>query len=246
LNKNKNPEVTHVILQLINHLVENDPKLQERSCLVGILLQMIKYTEPEFPRNIRVEAAYYIGNLIRDNSRLKFFISSGGLKALVHLLDLNYKENNDIIHVALDSLVWIFDTSILSKQDLSRILCKCGAFQRLVLLLQNFYSSKEEIGDQGYLQKIGNLLISFAECEDSKILQRECDDKTLLVLQLYIKKFTKEPEMFEKIIRIIEILAQNPIILERLERNGLVSVILDRISEMRDQNMNENILKNLF
>jgi len=114
------------------------------------------------------------------------------------------------------------------------------------LLLQNFYTNKEEIGDQGSLQKIGNLLISFAECEDSNILQRECDDKTLLVLQLYIKKFTKEPEMFEKIIRIIEILAQNPIILERLERNGLVSVILDRISEMRDQNMNENILKNLF
>ena len=248
LEQSEIPVVTHVTLQLINQIIENDPHLQEQSCIFGILPYMIKYTQAEYPRYVRVEAAYYLGQLARGITTLQIFIASGGFKALVELLDLNYEENKDLICLAIDSLIWIFDMNILLTQHLCRILFKLGIFQRLVLLIGNLYTDKDENAHQ-YLFKALNLMVSFAKCEDSNIRQLMCEDEILLVLQIYLKNFAPTPPILCKVVRIIRFISSEPSILNKLELIGILPIILDltskAIANSKSINENEEILIDL-
>ena len=230
LEQSDMPNVIHPTLQLINQIIEDDQNFQEQSCIFGILPYMIKYTQAEHPREVRVEAAYYLGQLAYSGctTTLRIFIASGGFKALVELLDLNYEENKDLICVAIDSLFIIFGTKILEVPHLCRILFKLGIFQRLVLLIGNLYTDRDE-NTYEHLIKALNLMVNFAKCEDSNIRQLMCEDGILLVLQIYLRKFAPKPSILGEVVKIIRYISSEPSILNKLEIIGILPMILDLI-----------------
>ena len=221
--------LVHATLQLINQIIEGDAKLQEQSCYFGLLPYMIKFTQAEYAREVRVEAAYYLGQLAYSSSMtLQIFIASGGFKALVELLDLNYDENKDLICLAVDSLVLIFDMKVLSTQHLCKILFKMGIYQRLVMIIDDLYKDNDEAMSQ-YLFKALNLMINFAKCEDSNIRQLLCKDDILQVLQIYLKKFEEKAHVVCKVIKIVRFISSEHTSLNKLESIGILPSIIKLI-----------------
>jgi len=113
--ENLNTMVLHASLQLINQMIDGDSKLLEHSYLFGILPYMLKFSNCEYPKEIRMEAAYFIGQMFYSSkSSLEILIASGGFGALNEFLDVNYKDNKDLICLSIDCLVIIFDMKTLS------------------------------------------------------------------------------------------------------------------------------------
>ena len=53
--------VVHAVLQLINQIVESDGKVLHHTCLFGVLPYVLRFSSCDYPKEIRVEAAYFIG-----------------------------------------------------------------------------------------------------------------------------------------------------------------------------------------
>ena len=56
-----NSSLAHAVLQQVNLLVENNPQIQEKACLMGLLPLILKYGGAEYARELRIEVAYFIG-----------------------------------------------------------------------------------------------------------------------------------------------------------------------------------------
>ena len=107
---------------------------------------MLKFSSSEYPKEIRVEAAYFIGQMFYSSlTTLQILISSGGFEALSEFLDFNYIENKDLICLSIDCLRIIFDLKLLSSPNLCKILTKYHILHRLVLVIDQINLDEEDI-----------------------------------------------------------------------------------------------------
>jgi len=59
---------------------------------------ILQFSEQNYDKEIRKEAAYFIGQIISSKQTiLKSLIISGGLKAITNLFDCEYFQNKDLI-----------------------------------------------------------------------------------------------------------------------------------------------------
>jgi len=74
------------------------------------------------------------------------FISNQGLQILIEFLNLNYDENKDLIMLAVDSVLVIYDDQTnlqIPAEDLSVILTRMGLLENLVQVLPKLVSNTE-------------------------------------------------------------------------------------------------------
>lgn len=70
---------------------------------MGITKDILKFTKSQFTKEIRIEAAYYLGQMAYNSiTTLSIFISAGGCEALSDLLDLDFHKNKDLICLSVD------------------------------------------------------------------------------------------------------------------------------------------------
>ena len=99
-----------VVLNFINCLIENDAKIQIQVCQSGIIPKVASFLSPEFPKEVRLEAAYFIGQIGHScQTTLQMLLSSGGLGYLVELFDFEGENTQDLIFLGLDSVLLLFD-----------------------------------------------------------------------------------------------------------------------------------------
>jgi hypothetical protein len=90
--------------------------MHEIACLFGALQYAITISSVDFPKEIRTESAFFIGQMVCSTQhQLQVLLSAGGLEALVDFLDVDVENNQDLIFLSLDSLSIIFQQSLLSK-----------------------------------------------------------------------------------------------------------------------------------
>ena len=64
------------------------------------------------PRELKVEVAYFIGKVYQcSREALAMLVASQALIIFVDFLDLNFDDNKDLIMIAIDSFLVLFDTS---------------------------------------------------------------------------------------------------------------------------------------
>lgn len=89
-------------LQLLSQLCEEDIKFQERICVIGLLPLALRYTGEEYSKDIRVEAAYILGQFCHSSPDIKkLFFASGGIESIPKIIDLDYLNNKDLVHVGI-------------------------------------------------------------------------------------------------------------------------------------------------
>ena len=239
-----NTIVLHAILQVINQIIESDTKLLETSYLFGILPYMLKFSHSEFPKEIRMESAYFVGQMFysSENSH-KILVACGGLAALNEFLDINYSENKELISLSIDCLYILFEIKTLGILNLCKILSKYHIIQRLLLIIDQISLDKEEEMIK-YLVKALVIITHFAKCEDKKLKTLFCDDNIIQLLRIFLINFQNKPVIQAMIIKIFKILAFEPMMLSILENNSILQTVLNLIPVYNNNSLDrENFLK---
>lgn len=229
--ENLNTMVLHAALQLINQMIDGDSKLLEHSYLFGILPYMLKFSNCEYPKDIRVEAAYFIGQMFYSNkSSLEILIASGGFGALNEFLDVNYKDNKDLICLSIDCLVIIFEMKTLSVLNICKILSKFNIIQRLLLIIDQINSDEEDPNMLKYLVKALELILNFAKCDDKKIKLLLCESEILHFFKIFLSVFQNKQAIQSIVIKIFRFISFEPMTLNSLENLGLIPISLSLLA----------------
>ena len=248
--ENLNTMVLHASLQLINQMIDGDSKLLEHSYLFGILPYMLKFSNCEYPKEIRVEAAYFVGQMFYSSKNsLEILIASGGLGALNEFLDVNYKDNKDLICLSIDCLVIIFDMKTLSILNICKILSKFNILQRLLLIIDQINSDEEDSNMLKYMLKAIDIIMNFAKCDDRKIKLLLCENEILQFLKIFLQIFQTKPAFQANIIKIFRFISFEPMTLNALENLGMIPFSLNLLSMYLSLETEEtllDILKILF
>jgi hypothetical protein len=147
----------HLSLRLINQLCESNGDYKLQLCILGILPLSLKFVGEEYPRELRVEAAFLVGQLCHSSAFIrKLFLSGGGLECIPKLIDTEYDNNKDLVLLGIDSMIILLDDNC---DDFFRDWANCGVIRRLVICIDNIFQAGES---EIYLGKICDLLLAFA------------------------------------------------------------------------------------
>ncbi|KAG5241598.1 MAP3K epsilon protein [Salix suchowensis] len=120
------------VLQLINQIVKDNTDFQENACLVGLIPVVMSFAGPDRPREVRMEAAYFLQQLCQSSSlTLQMFIACRGIPILVGFLEADHAK--DMVHLAIDGMWQVFKLQRSTpRNDFCRIAAKNGILFRLV------------------------------------------------------------------------------------------------------------------
>lgn len=122
------------ILQLINQIVKDNSDFQENACLVGLIPVVMGFAVPDRPREVRMEAAYFLQHLCQSSSlTLQMFIACRGIPVLVGFLEADYAKYREMVHLAIDGMWQVFKLQRSTpRNDFCRIAAKNGILLRLI------------------------------------------------------------------------------------------------------------------
>ena len=144
-------------LRLLNQMSESNDDYKLQICVLGLLPLVLKYVGEEYPRELRVESAYLVGQLCHSSPLIrKLFLSGGGLECIPKLIDSEYDNNKDLVLLGIDSMLVLLDND---GDDFFRVWATCGVIERLVITIDNIFQAGES---EMYLGKLCDLLLLFA------------------------------------------------------------------------------------
>ena len=148
----------HICLQLINEICTDSVKVKESICLLGLPQIIMHYVGEEWPREIRIEAGYFLGQLYDTDETLKLIMSAGTLEVLPKLLDTEYDENKDLITVGLDCIFKVIDLDI-KFEECFKIWASNRTIERLAIILIRVLNDPNE---SGLITKVAYLFLNFS------------------------------------------------------------------------------------
>ena len=89
-------------------------EIKENLCLVGGIPAIMKFASKEYPKDVRLETARFIKQMCETSTlTLQMFIACRGLPLLVENLQTsNYRENRELVHVAIDGIMSVFQLQV--------------------------------------------------------------------------------------------------------------------------------------
>ncbi|CAI0443898.1 unnamed protein product [Linum tenue] len=122
------------VLQLINQIVKDNTDFQENACLVGLIPVVMSFSGPDRPREVRMEAAYFLQQLCQSSFlTLQMFIACRGIPVLVGFLEADYAKFREMVHLAIDGMWQVFKLQRSTpRNDFCRIAAKNGILLRLI------------------------------------------------------------------------------------------------------------------
>ncbi|KAK3004275.1 hypothetical protein RJ639_019880 [Escallonia herrerae] len=122
------------VLQVLNQIIKDKSEFQENACLVGLIPVVMGFAVPDRPREVRMEAAYFLQQLCHSSSStLQMFIACRGIPILVGFLEADYAKFREMVHLAIDGMWQVFKLQRSTpRNDFCRIAAKNGILLRLI------------------------------------------------------------------------------------------------------------------
>ena len=163
--------VLHLSLQILNLLCENNSEAQEKICSIGLAQKALSFVGEEYPRELRVEAAYLAGQLCHSTEFVsKLFMCSGGLEAVPKLLDSNFPENKDLLVLGIDCMLTLME----HDEELVLVWGKSEILYRVAVSIMN-------LANHEYLYKACEILLAFVK-GPKHVQAKVCELENLSVL----------------------------------------------------------------
>ncbi|OVA12108.1 Armadillo [Macleaya cordata] len=127
------------VLQIINEIIKDNTDIQENACLVGLIPIVMSFAIPDRPREVRMQAAYFLQQLCQSSSlTLQMFIACRGIPVLVGFLEADYAKYREMVHLAVDGMWQVFMLQRSTpRNDFCRIAAKNGILIRLINTLHS-------------------------------------------------------------------------------------------------------------
>ncbi|GMJ05542.1 mitogen-activated protein kinase kinase kinase 7, MAP3K EPSILON PROTEIN KINASE, partial [Hibiscus trionum] len=174
--------VTCSVLQLINHIVKENTDFQENACLVGFIPLVMSFAGPDRPREIRMEAAYFLQQLCHSSSlTLQMFIACRGIPVLVGFLEADYAKYREMVHLAIDGMWQVFKLQRSTpRNDFCRIAAKNGILLRLINTLYSLNEATRLVDGSVQRQHSGRLDSSYPLLAQNEIPVSVTDQSDIL------------------------------------------------------------------
>lgn len=186
----------------------------------GTVPYIVRFASPEFPREIRMEASFFVIQLFfSSKTAVRLFISAGGIFSLPKFLDLNMRPDKDMNFMAIDCLNLLIQCKLILHADLLSILMKLGIPERIVVLIDSLVHEREEPMDYVFLLKAMDIMIALA-FGPPDIQEKMCDSEILPLLFNASKHFNMQ--CLFGLCTFLRGIARNPSLLNHLENVGII------------------------
>ncbi|KAK4057771.1 Protein kinase of the Mitotic Exit Network [Microbotryomycetes sp. JL221] len=222
----RNRDVLGVLLRIVN--VSRDAL--ERFCLGGGCPTIAEFASSRYSREIRLEAALFIGSMCRTSPlTLQTFVSCRGLRTLVELMDENYHERKDLVWMAVDGMSRVFEMQgPTARTDLSRIFIQDGLLPPLSSALLSVAADEDDLAESAKA-KIVEILHLFSQ-SDAKIKEKIASRPIVLKLIKAIPLLNDG--LLVQLVKTIKNLSMTPAALDGLQNaDGIAALVrlLDRV-----------------
>ncbi|GAA5843686.1 hypothetical protein JCM5353_001293 [Sporobolomyces roseus] len=221
-------EILSILLRIVNLIVGSDPGELEKLALVGGCPVVLSFASKRYSREIRLEAALFIGSMCRASLlTLQTLISCRGLRTLVDMMDESYNENKDLVWMAVDGISRVFESNgPTPRNDFCRILAQEGLLEPLTSALIGVCGDDDDLAESAKA-KIVNILLLFAQ-SDHKV-------KEALVTRSNALRIIKavsllEPELLALLLKTIKNLSMLPAALDVLQNANCIETLVDVLS----------------
>ncbi|XP_020088116.1 MAP3K epsilon protein kinase 1-like isoform X1 [Ananas comosus] len=147
------------VLQIINHIIKDNPSFQENACLVGLIPVIMNFAVPDRSREVRMQAAFFVQQLCQSSTlTLQMFIACRGIPVLVGFLEPDYAKYREMVHLAIDGMWQVFKLQYSSlRNDFCRIAAKNGILLRLVNTLHSLNEATRLVSGSAQRPRSGSL-----------------------------------------------------------------------------------------
>ncbi|GAA6064463.1 hypothetical protein JCM10212_002126 [Sporobolomyces blumeae] len=227
----KSRESLSILLRIVNIIVGCDAATLEKIALVGGCPVVTAFASKRYSREIRLEAALFIGSMCRTSLlTLQMFISCRGLKTLVDMLDDGYEEGKDLVWMAVDGISRVFEMSgPIPRNDFCRILAHEGVLEPLSSALLSVCGDPDDLAESAKA-KIVNILLLFAQ-SDHKV--KELMTSRATTLRLMKAAGLLEPDLLAILLKTIKNLSMLPTSLDTLQNASAIELLVRVLGEKR-------------
>ncbi|GAA5845101.1 hypothetical protein JCM9279_005433 [Rhodotorula babjevae] len=222
-------EVISVLLRVVNLIVGSDSSTLEKVALIGGCPVVVGFASRRFSREIRLEAALFIGAMCRTSLlTLQMFVSCQGLRTLVEMLDEDYEESKDLIWMAVDGVCRVFEMNgPTPRNDFCRLLTQEGLLDPLSHALLSVCGDPDDLAESAKA-KIVHVLLLFAQ-SDHKV--KEAMARRSILLRLVKAANVLEPELLAILLKTIKNLSMLPAALEPLQQAGAIDMLVSLLGQ---------------
>jgi hypothetical protein len=197
-----------------------NPKFQRLFIMSGLAPYLLKYSGQQYCREVRMEVAFIVVQLFCSTlSTLKLFISGGGITVLAKCLDLNMEENQDINVMTIDCINSLIHSKVIMHIDLLTILVQHGVPERVTVAIDTLAHEADDPHSYKYLQIALDILCAFSEGQP--LIQENICSNDIIPLLFEISRYIDLPCLL-KVCSIMKNLANNQLLLNRLENVGII------------------------
>lgn len=212
------------LLRTINLIVHSSIEVQENLCLVGGIPIIMGLASKRYPWPVRLEAAYFIKQMCHTSLlTLQMFISCRGLKVLVDFMEEDYRQNKELIFIAINGISSVFELQTPTpKHDFCRLFAKSGLLEPLAMALTATLSDSERAARK-YTHRIIQLFFIFSQA-DAQVKERM--GNSIVVIQHLLSELKRLPtENIIIVLKCIKNLSSHPNTLETLERANIIETL---------------------
>ncbi len=200
--------------------MNENPQYQVLSLMSGITPYIIKFSNSQYPKAIRIEMSYFVVQAFTTTkTAVRLLLSAGGAIVLAKFLDLNMDENRDINLMAIDCLNSLIQYKLILHADLLVMLTKMGIPEKLAVAIDSLVHEGEEPTSYKFLMKSLDILCMFA-ASPAAIQEKLCEGD-ILPLLFDVSRYFDVPCLL-KLCIFLNHLANNPMLLNRLENVGII------------------------
>ncbi|CEQ42898.1 SPOSA6832_04772, partial [Sporobolomyces salmonicolor] len=226
-------EILSILLRIVNLIVGSDAGTLEKIALVGGCPVVMSFASKRYSREIRLEAALFIGSMCRtslltaeeteERRQLQMFVSCRGLRTLVDMMDESYNEGKDLVWMAVDGVSRVFEMhGPTPRNDFCRILSQEGLLEPLSSALLSVCTDDDDLAESAKF-KIMNVLLLFAQ-SDHKVKEAMASRAT--VLRLIKAAGLLQPDLLALLLKTIKNLSMIPAALDVLQNANTIEVLV--------------------
>ncbi|BGP31514.1 Protein kinase of the Mitotic Exit Network [Rhodotorula toruloides] len=222
-------DVLSILLRIVNLIVGSDPGVLEKIALVGGCPVVMAFSSKRYSREIRLEAALFIGAMCRTSLlTLQMFVSCQGLRSLVEMLDENYQEGKDLVWMAVDGISRVFEMQgPIPRNDFCRILTQEAVLEPLSNALLSVCGDSDDLAESAKA-KIVHILLLFAQ-SDHKV--KEAIAKRGVLLRLVRAADLLEPDLLAVLLKTVKNVSMLPSALKVLQNAGAIEMLVSMLAK---------------
>ena len=231
-SKFMNGKILQILINITNLIIIKDPSLISDVLIYQTVFHLSRYIHLFPDIEIQIEMICLIFQCLGNVNIINLFLGSGGIYLLSTLINPLFLQNNEILLIiCLDFILYILEKCNNKMQDLSLILINNKILTRLNLIIVDIFNNEDaskttnEVNDMNnniIIERIFNLLNKFTS--NSKYLYLICNDKIMITL---IQTTTSMPNnQIESLIQIFDNIMVDANNLNKLENLGYIETLL--------------------